>query len=261
MIYVGTSGFRHNSWVDKIYPVSLRPTNYLKYYINNLGLSFVEITFTFHKMPYYKTIDQIAENIGNNSLALSIKLYKELLKESLNEEYVRTFIDALAPLNKDNIVYVLLADFPYSFTASRKNVETILNLKRLFEKNIFFVSLPHRSWYKERYFNLFREKNIGTIIHYIPLHSEDMTPFTPITTNKYAYFRIYSNKFLYLQSMNKNIAFNYNTKQLKSIANEVNKLSIVTKDTFVAFCNIRDGYSVYNAQSLNKILKEYNDEP
>ena len=61
--------------------------------------------------------------------------------------------------------------------------------------------------------------------------------------------------------MNKNIAFNYNIKQLKSIANEVNKLSIVTKDTFVSFCNIRDGYSVYNAQSLNKIIKEYNDEP
>jgi uncharacterized protein YecE (DUF72 family) len=148
-----------------------------------------------------------------------------------------------------------LADYPIEFTASKENLQSIITLKGSLENCVFFVSLPHRSWYKERYIEMFRDNKIGLVIHYIPESTQDDSPFFAITTNSFAYFRFYSNSTFYLPSSNINVLYNYSTKNLDRISKIVSKLAIITKETYVCFCNVKNGIAAYNAMLFKKIME------
>jgi len=53
-VFIGTSGYKHADWLGNVYPFTLKPADYLTYYITQLKLNFLEITFTLHKIPYKK---------------------------------------------------------------------------------------------------------------------------------------------------------------------------------------------------------------
>jgi uncharacterized protein YecE (DUF72 family) len=257
-IFIGISGYKHTDWSGNVYPFSLKPIDYLSYYINQLNLNFLELTFTFHKIPYAKTSEQIVEHIKkeNKSFRVSIKLHKSLLRPVLESSVLNEYLSGLTPFFKENIPVIFLADYPIEFTASKKNLRALISLKKSFKDYILFVSLPHRSWYKERYIEIFRENKIGLIIHYIPEHAKGSSPSFVITTNGYAYFRLYSNPTFYLPSSNINILYNYPTKSLDMISKVVSKLSIITQETYVAFCNIKNGIAASNAMLFKKIIED-----
>jgi uncharacterized protein YecE (DUF72 family) len=261
-IYIGTSGYKHTSWQGNVYPEKLKPINYLPYYINELKLNFLEITFTFHKMPYKKTFDQIFDHIKNKLLnfRLSIKLHKSLLRTKLDSSILNEFIQSLETFSKTQIPLIFLADYSTKFGVNKENLHAIIQLKKALEEHTLFISLPHRSWYKERYINIFRANKIGLVIHYIPESKNNYTPFLITSTNDYAYFRFYSNPSFHLSSSNINISYNYSPKELINIAKIISKTSIISKETYVAFCNVKNGIAAFNAVLLKKIMEESTGE-
>lgn len=261
-IFIGTSGYKHIDWQGNVYPFNLKPIDYLSYYIRQLKLNFLELTFTFHKIPYAKTSEQIVEHIKkeNKNFRVSIKLHKSLLRPILEPSVLNEYFSGLTPFFKEKISVIFLADYPIEFTASKENLQALISLKQSFKDYLLFVSLPHRSWYKERYIEIFRANKIGLIIHYFPEHAKGSSPSLVITTNGYAYFRLYSNPTFYLPSSNVNILYNYPAKSLDMISKVVSKISIITQETYVAFCNVKNGIAASNAMLFKKIMESSIDE-
>lgn len=261
-VFIGTSGYKHSDWVGNVYPFTLNPADYLTYYISQLKLNFLEITFTLHKIPYKKTSEQIADHIKNEntSFRVSIKLHKSLLRTQPDPSILNEFLMGLEPFFKSEIPLVFLADYPIEFSASKENLQALLSLKKSLDQRILFVSLPHRSWYKERYIELFRNNKIGLVIQHIPEFKKNSSPYLVISTNGYAYFRIYSNPSFYLPSSNINIVYNYPVNSLTNIRKVVSKISIITKETYVGFCNVKNGIAAANAALFKKLMEEEANE-
>jgi uncharacterized protein YecE (DUF72 family) len=261
-VFIGTSGYKHADWLGNVYPFTLKPADYLTYYITQLKLNFLEITFTLHKIPYKKTSEQIAEHIKNvnSTFRVSIKLHKSLLRTQKDTSILNEFLIGLEPFFKSEIPLVFLADYPIEFCASKENLQAIVSLKKSLEQHILFVSLPHRSWYKERYIEIFRNNKIGLVIQHIPEFNKNSSPYLAISTNGYAYFRLYSNPSFYLSSSNINILYNYPIKSLANIRKAVSKISIITNETYVAFCNIKNGLAAANATLFKKLMEEETHE-
>jgi uncharacterized protein YecE (DUF72 family) len=257
-IFIGTSGYKHPDWLGNVYPPHLKPIDYLSYYIEQLDLNFLELTFTFHKIPYRKTIEQIVEHIKKSMkpFRISIKLYKSLLRTKFEKSVLDEFLAGLFPFIKENIPFCFLADYPNEFTVSKENLSTLVSLRHFLEKYELFVSFPHRSWYKERFLEILRTNKIGLVIQYIPDFVKKITPYVIIATNGYAYFRVHSNATFYLPTANNKTLYNYSAGNIEDIAKDVAKISIITKETYVAFCNVKNGLAAFNAMLLKKTMEK-----
>jgi len=98
-----------------------------------LKLNFLEITFTFHKIPYKKTFDQIFENIGKDlyNFRISIKLHKDLLRIKPDHSIFNEFFQGLETFTKANVPLIFLADYSIMFKANKEHLQAIISLKKI----------------------------------------------------------------------------------------------------------------------------------
>jgi uncharacterized protein YecE (DUF72 family) len=252
--YIGTSGYNYKDWQDIIYPPNLNTNSYLSYYVNKFNLNFLELSFTFYKMPFIKTSKQIVEHVDKN-FKFSIKLHKSVLQGNLKDSNIDEFKTGIYPFIKQNKIASFLADFPYEFKANIDNLKLLKDIKSKFTEFPLFSSLPHRSWYKERYINALKENRIGMVIHIIPEFKVSNTPYLPVATNDECYFRLYSNPLFWRSSTNKECTYSFNEDTLKQLLIDIKKLSYVTQNIYVVFCNVKNGTSLLNAINLKKLVE------
>jgi uncharacterized protein YecE (DUF72 family) len=81
--FIGTSGYKYDDWKNKFYPPIKHNYEMLEYYSSKFN--FLEITFTFYKIPIERTIASLLDRIGNN-FKFSIRLTKKFLKNKYSKE-------------------------------------------------------------------------------------------------------------------------------------------------------------------------------
>jgi len=255
-LYLGTSGYKYDDWIGTFYPKKINHYEMLDFYIRQFN--FVEITFTFYKIPYKNTIKSIVDRICNNTF-FSIRLYKNFLRGRYNKKELEEFFEGLSPFFADGRIKAFFADYNYKFNASKQNIALIEKIREDFPSDIpFFVELPNITWYKERLIDNFKKKKIGLIGLHMP-NIRGLVPFHPINTNYYTYLRLYGKSRLWVLPDDKQLNYKYKTEELKNIIEKCVDISVLSKEAFISFCNVSKGYAPINALETKQIIEQAYD--
>ena len=251
-LYIGTAGYNYDDWKG----TAFAPEDTLNYdlltYYNKTKLNFLELTYTFYKFPIAEKMLGISERLRDD-ISLSVRLTKSLMRKTLIDEEVETFREGIKPLIDNGRLSALIADFHPQFSASRENFNILCNLKNAFPEVPVFFELFNSTWHKERFYDEFRESNIGIVGIDAP-NIQGMAPFYPICSNNYLYLRLYGKNKSWLSINNKILDYSYSDVQLKRFAKEINEKSLFAKKTFVSFCNVTNAYAPENALRLIDLI-------
>ncbi len=252
-LYLGTSGYQHDDWIGNFYPEGINHYEMFDYYMSRFN--FVEITFTFYKIPYKNTIQSIMDRI-NRDIFFSIRLHKDFLRGKYSHKELGEFLEGLSPFLNNGRIKAFFADYNYKFSASKQNIELIEKIRKDFPSDIpFFVELPNITWFKERFLDNFKTKKIGLIGLHMP-NIRGLAPFYPINTNFYTYLRLYGKSRLWVLPDDKELNYNYKTEELKNILESCVDASVLSKEAFISFCNVGQGHAPDNALKVKRIIEQ-----
>ena len=251
--YIGTSGYKYEDWKKNFYPKLEHNYQMLEYYAQKFN--FLEITFTFYKLPLPETMKSLASRVSKDFL-FSVRLTKQFLKGRYSLDNIAAFKKGIEPLAEEGKLGAIFADFNYDFTAKKMNLILLENLKNHFTDFPFFVSLPNRTWYKERFIEDLKNREIGLIINDMP-KVKGLSPYYPVSTNYYTYFRFHGRSKLWLTPEYPVNEYDYSDEEMKDFIDDAIKLNVINKKTFFSFCNVPLGNAPRNALRFNELLKNY----
>lgn len=249
MIYLGTSGYKFDDWVGRFYPKGIKKADMLEYYVKHFNL--LELTFTYYKLPTYGEIKNIFDRSGDNIL-FTVRLPHFFQKGRFNSDDVKNFLIGISPILDSDRLFALFADFPYRFSACKKNFEYIIHLREVFKEYPFFVELPNRTWYKQRYISEFKESGVGIIALDLP-NIVGFAPFYLSTINGKGYIRLYGKSKIWLTPETKELCYDYSAEELFNLSSDLKKVSDFSK-LAVSFCNVVDGFAPKNALKFKGLL-------
>lgn len=250
--YLGTSGYKHDDWLNVFYPSGTSHYNMLEYYTKYFNL--IEMTFTFYKIPYAKTIQSILSRTPEN-VFFSVRVHKDFLRGKNTKKDMNDFLYGLSPLLENNKIKAFFADYNYKFTSCKANMQIIKDLADKFPSNIpFFVELPNSTWYKERYIDELKERKIGLIALHMP-NIPGLAPFYPVSTNNFTYARLYGRSRLWVLPDDKATDYSYSKDEVEKILERCVDASVLSKEIFVSFCNVTGGQAAKNALDTKKIVE------
>ena len=252
-LYVGTSGYNHEDWKGNFAPSGIHNYDMLSYYADK-GFNFLELAFTFYRMPEPDKIKHILMRTGKR-VRFSVRLPKELIREPKKQEVFSEFMRGVEPMCKEGLLSAFYADFHPSFSASKANQEHIKALKEMFAPLPFFAELHNRTWYKERVFEYFKEHEIGLTAVDMP-RVKGFAPFYPICTNHAVYFKLYGRSPLWLTNEKKYLDYVYSDAELKMFITESVRVSVMAENIFFAFANVANGAAPKNALRFSELTEE-----
>lgn len=250
-VFIGTSGYKFEDWVGKFYPKGISNYHMLPFYAKKDYLNLLEMTFTFYNIPYLNTIKSIVDRAED--LTFSVRLNKRFLKGRYNQQDIKDFLHGLTPIIEKGKLAAFFADFNYAFSASKENFEHLEKLSNDFKDFPLFFELPNRTWYKNRFLELFQEKRIGLIVLDMP-QIKGLAPYYPFSTNNYTYFRLYGRSKLWLTPEDKILDYEYSKEELEQFYNDLKVLSLTSKKVFISFCNVIDAKACKNAKQFYDII-------
>lgn len=250
-LFIGTSGYNYDDWKGTFAPKDTSNFDLLSYYAST-KLNFLELTYTFYRLPIAEKISGIADRIGDN-VKLSVRLTKTFLRKTYDENDVKLFKQGLAPAVEKGKIAALFADFHHLFTASRENFDIILKLKETFSEYPLFVELTNSTWHKERFYEEFKANDIGLCTIDGPSF-RGFAPYYPICSGGGAYFRLYGKNPAWLNSDERFLDYSYTDKDLKKFIKDAGNASVMAKNIFISFCNVEKGNAPKNALRTVELL-------
>lgn len=234
-LYIGTSGWHYDSWIENFYPKNLTKDKWLEYYSKYFNT--VEINSSFYHL--------MKKEIFNNWALQTPDNFVFAVKASRYITHVKKLVDCSQPFKKLLDSALGLGDklglFLFQLPANlKKNIIKLEKFLQLIPKNYRYVfEFRNESWYGEEIYNLLNKFGVG-----ITISSSPNFPYHEIITGNFCYIRMHGSKQLYSSS--------YSSKELK-------KLSVLVREnlkkditTYVYFNNDTSGYAVKNAMELKK---------
>ncbi len=161
MIRIGTSGYSYKDWVGPFYPPELGEREWLSFYAREF--STCELNFTYYRIPDPKTMARMAERTPPGFL-FSVKASQELTHERDAAKASKAFGDFTAgvqPLVDQNKFGCVLAQFPFSFHATRENQEYLVRLRDGLGGLATVVEFRNAEWLTDETFDLLDELHLG----------------------------------------------------------------------------------------------------
>jgi uncharacterized protein YecE (DUF72 family) len=236
-INIGCSGWYYWHWHDLFYPKELPRSDWFAHYADNFKT--VELNAPFYSWPTLATVNTWIRQAGRRRFVYTVKaseLITHVKRFVRTKELVADFgliADLLGPR-----MGCLLYQLPpsYHYTPSRlKSIVDQLDPRR---RNV--VEFRHKSWWNEKVYDAFRQKNIIFCSCSGPRLPDEL-----ITTADEAYIRFHGTKQWYRH--------NYTTEELQVWANRIR--SSGAKRVWAYFNNDREGYAIKNAKELGKMLR------
>jgi uncharacterized protein YecE (DUF72 family) len=251
-LYIGTAGYKFDVWTGTFYPKGTMNEEMIGYYSKKQNIKFLELTFTFYTDPTEEITQNIAENSAHD-LDFSVRLPKRFLKKVPSEHDVEQFKEGLSPIYDRTKAF--FADFFNGFTPSKGNIEYMLRLKELFGDRPFFVELANRGWYRQKHMEALQDAGISIISCQFPSTS-GLAPYAPKSFGNNAYFRLHGLSRKWTSTMEKDLNYRYNQKQLQALLDDISMVSSISRNVFVSFCNSAKGMSATNAIELTRMAKD-----
>lgn len=252
-VYIGTSGYNYDDWKGTFAPKDVDNYDLLNHY-KAAGLNFLELTYTFYRMPIAEKVAGICDRLGDN-IKLSIRLHKSLMRKKPGKIEIDSFKEGIAPALERGSAIALLADFHHLFSASRENLDILLGLKENFKDIPLFIELTNSTWHKSRFYDEFKAKEIGICTVDGPSF-KGFAPYKPICSNGGVYFRLYGKDPLWISGPDKFLNYDYSEKELHRFINDARDVSVMAKNIFFSFCNVEHGCAPKNAVTLMNMIEQ-----
>lgn len=280
MIFVGTSGYSFRDWVGPFYPEGTRSEEMLSRYARVFPA--VEINATYYRLPSVGTFRSMVERTPPG-FRFVVKLTGSLThggtagREGETErtgsrlpgpapqpissraedlsEGCRAFLAAISPLEEEERLDGILAQFPYRFREGRTERERIAELRRHLGKRRLFVEFRHRSWARESTFRFLEDLGVGFCIVDEPA-LPGLFPRLVRQTTDIAYFRFHGRNAERWWDGDSSTRYDYlyDEAELREWAAKIHDTAARTRQTFVFFNNCHGGSAPRNAEQMQAIL-------
>jgi uncharacterized protein YecE (DUF72 family) len=248
-LYIGTSGYNHADWKGTFAPKDIDSFDLLSFYADK-GFNFLELAFTFYRMPEQDKILHIIKRTENR-VKFSIRLYKDIIHFPNDQKLLTEFKRGISPIVDNGLLECVYADYLPSFFASVSNRTHLATLRNNFNGITFFAELQNHTWYKENLFDFYKENKIGLTILDMPL-IRGLAPYYPNTFNFAQYYKLYGKK----QSSSKKRAldYDYSEEELKKFKKDAIAKSVTSQAIYIVFANVATGIAPKNAEKLIKLI-------
>jgi uncharacterized protein YecE (DUF72 family) len=254
MIRCGTSGFSYDDWVGHFYPEGLARRDMLTHYAQHFNC--VEVNFTYYRMPDARTFERMADKTPPD-FHFVVKANSEMTHERRREpEVFEMFAAALQPLIDRGQFGCVLAQFPYSFRATRENVGYL----RWFEEAIgslpTVVEFRNARWVMPGTYKFLREHGFGYCCVDEP-DLEGLMPREAVATSRLGYVRFHGRnaaKWWEHDEAWERYDYLYDEDELSEWVPKVRELEAQTDDLYLFFNNHYQAKAVQNAQMFQTLL-------
>ncbi len=253
-LIVGTSGFSYDDWVGPVYAPGTPKAKMLEQYPERLGG--LEINYTYYRMPTARSMESLAER-SRGRLRFAVKLTDLFThKRTATEDDVAAFRDAMTPLEARDSLGCLLAQFPYSFKASKRNLRYLEAVLDAFRPLPVVVELRHARWLHPGLFSFLRDRGAGFCNVDEP-RLEGLLPPTARATSPVGYVRFHgrnAEKWWEHEEGWQRYDYLYTRAELEEWVPRIRQIMEETETLFVFYNNHFRGKSVENAIDLLDLL-------
>ncbi len=250
-VFAGTSGYNYDDWKGTFAPEKSLNYDLLTHYVKS-GFNFLELTYTFYRLPIAEKIAGILDRAGDG-MKLSIRLTKSLMRKNPDRAEIAAFKEGIAPAAERGGLAALFADFHHLFTASRENFDILVSLRDSFPETPLFIELTNSTWHKASYYEKFKSAGIGLCVVDGPSF-KGFAPYHPICSGGGVYFRLYGKNPAWISAADRFLDYSYSDGELKKFVSDARDVSVMAKNIFFSFCNVEKGNAPKDALRLMEII-------
>jgi uncharacterized protein YecE (DUF72 family) len=254
MLYLGTSGFSYNDWVGEFYPRGLSRRDWLGYYAREFNA--LELNSTYYAIPKPSVLEAMIHKTGEGFL-FSVKANQEMTHQRQQDNKVFTaFVNMLQPFINAGKLGCVLAQFPFSFGASRPNFYYLALFREWLKDIPLVVEFRNVQWLKPEVFDWLRKHNLGFCCVDEPQLPKLLPPLAEVTSD-IGYVRFHGRnvaKWWQHQHAYERYDYTYSAEELREWLSRIGKLNSLAEKTFIFANNHWRGQSVSTIRQLRMML-------
>ena len=236
MIYLGTSGWYYDHWVDNFYPEELDKGDWLSFYAERF--SSVEVNASFYRLPFENMVtgwhDKTPEDFVLSFKGSRVVTHRKKLRNVT--DYLTKFYDRIE-LARDKRG-VILWQLPPWMERNDDLLESFLS--QLHREIPQAVEFRHQSWFDPTVYHLLESYDVALCIVSAP----DLPLQIEVTTS-FAYIRWHGSKEWY--------SSRYTRHALQRWADIIRNLDV--QDVYGYFNNDYSAYAPQNCRQLQRLLR------
>lgn len=260
-ILIGTSGFSFRDWVGPFYPAGTRSGDFLSYYARHFDT--VEVNSTYYAIPNPRVMD-LMEKKTPPGFRFIVKLNKAMTHDgSLEPGLYREFLAVLSPLKAAGKYDGLLAQFPWGFKHTPRNLAHLEGLRDRLAGEPLFVEFRHDSWLTPDLAAWLRQHELGFCAVDEPPLKGLLPPVTMVTATD-AYVRFHgrnSDTWWASGTGGDRYDYDYSPAELAEWVKKVGELARQARRTYLFFNNCHAGQAARNASLMKQLLSQQQPLP
>jgi uncharacterized protein YecE (DUF72 family) len=239
-IRVGTSGYSYKHWVGKYYPVGLKSSEWLRYYLRDFDT--VELNNTFYALPSEETFDVWRKSTSRDFLfaVKGSRFLTHMIKLKDPERGLVHFMPRAERLRSK--LGPILWQFPPGWKVNVERLEEFLAL--LPQEHRYTFELRNETWMIEPVYEVLRKYNAAFCIYELAGYHSPLA-----ITADWTYVRLHGPTARKYQG-------SYTERQMEEWADRIRAWSRKMKAIYVYFDNDDSAYAVDNALTLKRLLKQ-----
>jgi uncharacterized protein YecE (DUF72 family) len=254
MLYLGTSGFSYQDWAGIFYPQGMSRRDWLVYYAREFNA--LELNSTYYALPKPSILESMINKTGEGFL-FSIKANQEMTHQRQQDKKVfEAFINVLKPFIHTNKLGCVLAQFPFSFGASRQNYHYLALFREWLKDLPLVVEFRNVQWLKPEVFDWLRQHNLGFCCVDEPQLPNLLPPLAEVTSD-IGYVRFHGRnaaKWWQHQHAYERYDYTYSVEELKGWLPRISQVNNLAEKTFIFANNHWRGQSVGTIRQLRMMV-------
>ncbi len=242
-IFIGTSGYSYDDWVDEFYPLDIASNKRLDYYAEHFDT--VEINNSFYNLPSKKTFQNWADSVGDNFIfTVKANRYITHMKNLMVDgEPIARLLERAQPLGSK--LGPILFQLPPQWNVNVDRLKSFIEL--LPNKQSWVFEFRNKTWYTDEVFSLLKKHGIGFCIH-----DHQGAPSPEIVTADFAYLRLHGPDGYYQSKYSDEELENYKLRIMNYLEEGLS--------VYCYFNNDFQGFAIDNAKKLKSLLSsDYED--
>lgn len=258
-IFVGTSGYSYNEWVDAgFYPEGTLSGKMLPVYAGHFSIT--ELNYTWYQMPKSEAVERQRRQVPEEFL-FAAKLTRTLTHEIDPEQWqihADKYREGISPLVQAGQLAAVLVQFSFSFRRTLHNRKYLAALLDKLEGLPLAVEFRHRSWAVDRVFSELERRNITLV----SVDEPDLPGLFPaldvVTGTDLFYIRFHGRNAGGWRTGNMQQQFDYDYSDDELTGWVENKIAVMSgraRRGVIFFNNHVRGQAPKNALMMKKLLK------
>ena len=254
MLYLGTSGFSYTDWAGNFYPRGISRRDWLSFYAHEFNA--LELNSTYYAIPKLSVVESMIRKTAEGFL-FSIKANQEMTHLRQTDSGVfSAFANMLQPFIDAGRLGCVLAQFPFSFAATRPNINYLKFFRESLKDLPVVVEFRNVQWLKPEMFDWMRKQNLGFCCVDEPQLPNLLPPVAEVTAD-IAYVRFHGRnaaKWWEHQHAYERYDYTYAAEELKEWLPKIKKLNSLAEKTFIFANNHWRGQSISTIRQLRMML-------